>query len=90
MISPAHATRDYPRVVAKARETTTGTSPAHHTHEVQNQPPSIAGFDALACDPALTDALRREGRVAVLDASAATGEGFSDVAAWLERATCAS
>jgi len=35
------------------------------------------------------DALRREGRVAVLNASAATGEGFSDVVAWLERTTSA-
>ena len=26
-----------------------------------NQPPPLAGFDALACDPALTDAIAREG-----------------------------
>ncbi|MBW0118090.1 acyl-CoA dehydrogenase family protein [Pseudonocardia abyssalis] len=31
------------------------------THVVENQPPPLAGFDALACDPALTDALIREG-----------------------------
>lgn len=31
------------------------------THVVENQPPVLAGFDALACDPALTDAVRREG-----------------------------
>ncbi len=31
------------------------------THVVTNQPPPLAGFDALACDPALTDAVRREG-----------------------------
>ena len=36
------------------------------------------------------DALRWEERLDVLDASAATGEGFSDVASWLERTTCAS
>ena len=35
------------------------------------------------------DALQREGRASVLDASAATGEGFSDVVAWVQRA-CAS
>jgi putative acyl-CoA dehydrogenase len=28
---------------------------------VTNQPPPLAGFDALACDPALTDAVTREG-----------------------------
>ena len=31
------------------------------THLVENQPPAIAGYDALACDPALTDAVTREG-----------------------------
>ncbi len=31
------------------------------THLVENQPPPLAGFDALACDPALTEALIREG-----------------------------
>ncbi len=31
------------------------------THVVENQPPSIAGYDALACDPALTGAVEREG-----------------------------
>jgi len=36
------------------------------THVVENQPPSIAGYDALACDPALTDAVRREGADAAL------------------------
>ncbi|WP_300018246.1 acyl-CoA dehydrogenase family protein [Pseudonocardia sp.] len=36
-------------------------APGSATHRVENQPPSLAGFDALACDPALTDALRREG-----------------------------
>ncbi len=34
---------------------------AHHTHRVENQPPPLAGFDPLACDPALTDAVAREG-----------------------------
>ncbi|HEY8373781.1 MAG TPA: isovaleryl-CoA dehydrogenase [Pseudonocardiaceae bacterium] len=31
------------------------------THEVTNQPPPLAGFDPLACDPALTAAVTREG-----------------------------
>jgi putative acyl-CoA dehydrogenase len=38
--------------------------PAAHdlrTHRVENQPPPLAGFDPLACDPALTDAVAREG-----------------------------
>ena len=30
------------------------------THEVFNQPPALAGYD-VACDPAMLDALRREG-----------------------------
>jgi putative acyl-CoA dehydrogenase len=38
------------------------------THLVTNQPPSIAGFDALTCDPALTDAVEREGACEVLPA----------------------
>ncbi len=38
------------------------------THLVANQPPSIAGYDALACDPALTDAVAREGAGEVLPA----------------------
>jgi putative acyl-CoA dehydrogenase len=33
----------------------------HRTHRVENQPPPIAGADLLACDPALTDAVAREG-----------------------------
>jgi putative acyl-CoA dehydrogenase len=31
------------------------------THVVENQPPPLAGYDALACDPALTGAVEREG-----------------------------
>ena len=30
-------------------------------HEVRNQPPPLAGFDPLACDPALADAVARHG-----------------------------
>jgi putative acyl-CoA dehydrogenase len=40
------------------------------THSVENQPPPLAGFDPLACDPALVEALHREGAgdaVALLD-----------------------
>jgi putative acyl-CoA dehydrogenase len=33
----------------------------HRTHRVENQPPPLAGADLLACDPALTDAVAREG-----------------------------
>ncbi|MCO1660004.1 acyl-CoA dehydrogenase family protein [Pseudonocardia humida] len=32
-----------------------------HTHDVENQSPPLSGFDALACDPALTSAIAREG-----------------------------
>jgi putative acyl-CoA dehydrogenase len=35
--------------------------PEHVTHTVENQPPPSTGIDALACDPALVDAVRREG-----------------------------
>ncbi len=38
------------------------------THLVENQPPPIAGFDALACDPVLIDAVRREGAAEALPA----------------------
>ncbi|WP_250549774.1 acyl-CoA dehydrogenase family protein [Pseudonocardia sp. H11422] len=31
------------------------------THEVTNQAPPLSGFDPTACDPALVDAVRREG-----------------------------
>ena len=31
------------------------------THHVTNQPPPLDGFDPLACDPALADAVTREG-----------------------------
>jgi putative acyl-CoA dehydrogenase len=31
------------------------------THQVQNQSPPLAGYDAMACDPALTSAISREG-----------------------------
>ncbi len=36
------------------------------THRVENQPPPLAGYDPLACDPALTDALAREGAAEAL------------------------
>ncbi len=38
------------------------------THQVQNQPPPLVGFDPLACDPALVDAVRREGAAGALPA----------------------
>jgi putative acyl-CoA dehydrogenase len=31
------------------------------THRVDNQPPPLTGYDPLGCDPALVDAVRREG-----------------------------
>ncbi len=33
----------------------------HSTHRVENQPPPLAGYDPLACDPALDGGVRREG-----------------------------
>jgi putative acyl-CoA dehydrogenase len=47
--------------------------PGAATHRVENQPPPFAGFDALACDPALTDALRREGAPDALPSIGALG-----------------
>ena len=38
------------------------------THEVTNQPPPLDGFDPLACDPALVDALARHGASGALPA----------------------
>jgi putative acyl-CoA dehydrogenase len=40
----------------------------HRTHRVENQPPPLSGYDPLACDPALTDALVREGAEEALPA----------------------
>ncbi|MCU1666124.1 MAG: acyl-CoA dehydrogenase protein [Pseudonocardia sp.] len=40
----------------------------HRTHRVENQPPPLAGYDPLACDPALADAVRREGATDALPA----------------------
>jgi putative acyl-CoA dehydrogenase len=40
----------------------------HRTHRVENQPPPLAGYDPLACDPALADAVRREGATEALPA----------------------
>jgi putative acyl-CoA dehydrogenase len=44
------------------------------THRVQNQPPPLAGYDPLACDPALTDAIAREGAAQALPFLARLGE----------------
>src|SRR5690606_15172689 len=40
----------------------------HRTHRVENQPPALDGADLLACDPALTDAVAREGAEEALPA----------------------
>jgi putative acyl-CoA dehydrogenase len=40
----------------------------HRTHRVENQPPPLSGYDPLACDPALADAVRREGATDALPA----------------------
>jgi putative acyl-CoA dehydrogenase len=40
----------------------------HRTHRVENQPPPLAGHDLLACDPALADAVTREGAEEALPA----------------------
>ena len=40
---------------------TTGRSRATVTHEVTNQPPPLAGHNAFDADPALHEALIREG-----------------------------
>ncbi|SDG18481.1 acyl-CoA dehydrogenase family protein [Pseudonocardia oroxyli] len=46
------------------------------THDVTNQVPPLAGFDPLACDPALSDALLREGGTVELGGlAAAVGSG---------------
>jgi putative acyl-CoA dehydrogenase len=38
------------------------------THRVENQPPPLDGYDPLACDPALVDAVGREGAEEALSA----------------------
>jgi putative acyl-CoA dehydrogenase len=43
------------------RRTADGPGPWPETHAVENQVPPLTGADPLACDPALTDAVRREG-----------------------------
>ncbi|GAA2539386.1 acyl-CoA dehydrogenase family protein [Pseudonocardia hydrocarbonoxydans] len=58
------ATRSDRAVRVPAQHTPTDDRPRPAdgaTHVVENQPPPLAGFDALACDPALTDAVTREG-----------------------------
>jgi putative acyl-CoA dehydrogenase len=37
-----------------------------HTHDVTNQAPPLAGYDPMACDPAVSDALRAAGAEAAL------------------------
>ena len=44
------------------------------THSVTNQPPLLEGFEPLACDPALVDAVRREGAEDALPLLAQLGE----------------
>ena len=47
---------------------------AFDTHQVSNQPPPLDGFDPLACDPALTDAVAREGAPDALPALRGLGK----------------
>ena len=58
-MADGRATRSSGEAPASARPAPDPTDGA--THLVANQPPPLHGFDALACDPALTDAVRREG-----------------------------
>ncbi len=39
----------------------TSPLPHSHPHQVRNQPPPLLGYDPLRCDPALVDAVLREG-----------------------------
>ncbi|GAY12631.1 acyl-CoA dehydrogenase [Pseudonocardia sp. N23] len=66
-----------PRPAGPARPAT--PVPAHPatdlgTHEVTNQPPPLAGFDPLACDPALVGAVEREGAAGALPTLRLLGE----------------
>lgn len=72
---PTRATRIGPPQVPPATRRPPRPSPPaepplrpgdHRTHLVENQPPPLAGFDPLGCDPALTEAVRREGAGAAL------------------------
>ncbi len=72
---PDGATRDKPdgtpsgggEVPAAGRSAEPPLRPGdHRTHVVENQPPPIAGYDPLACDPALVDAVGREGAAEAL------------------------
>jgi putative acyl-CoA dehydrogenase len=49
-------------------ESSRGFAPGERfrTHQVTNQPPPLDGYDPLACDPGLVDAIRREGAQAAL------------------------
>jgi putative acyl-CoA dehydrogenase len=47
--------------------TATASPPATDPHAVLNQPPPLADFDPLACDPALTGALREYGPAGMAD-----------------------
>src|SRR4051794_19965648 len=46
--------------------TMTASASAFQTHRVSNQAPALDGFDPLACDPALREALARDGAAAEL------------------------
>jgi putative acyl-CoA dehydrogenase len=77
--------RDYPRSVVDQRSSTALSVPAgpttvtepgptdHGTHRVENQPPPLSGHDPLDCDPALTDAVGREGAKETLPALRSLG-----------------
>ena len=49
-----------------------GADNRFRTHQVANQVPPLDGYDPLACDPAVADALTREGAAAALPALSAT------------------
>ena len=46
----------------------------HRTHRVENQPPPMDGYDPFACDPALADAVVREGAAEALPALRQLGQ----------------
>ena len=64
-----------PRAAARPRPAEPPLEPGdRRTHRVENQPPPLDGYDPFACDPALADAIAREGAAEALPALRQLGE----------------
>jgi putative acyl-CoA dehydrogenase len=73
-VPPADA-QPVPQVAARPRPAEPPLEPGdRRTHRVENQPPPLDGYDPFACDPALADAVAREGAEEALPALRQLGE----------------